>query len=179
MSDISEKKHLFHEDVLLSNAVKDSLGSARSGRPIYKKGLQHDAFRDALKSELRNLAKHYSGIDVDDETHIERIRGLASDLTKVHAPILYGDEFRFGVAAKGLNVYLKHLWCGKPNLDIRPTHCPFDNNIIELLNPKGFERRWTYGEEKDYREWVRLANQAAAVEGYSNLSEWELDQWKP
>jgi len=32
MSDINEKRRLFHEDVLLSNALKDSLGSARSGR---------------------------------------------------------------------------------------------------------------------------------------------------
>lgn len=179
MSDITEKKRLFHDDVLLSNALKDSLGSSRGGRPIYKEGQEHDGFRDALKSELRNLAKQYSGIDGDEETHIQRIRDLASGLTKAHTAILYDDEFSFGVAAKALNVYLKHLWCGKPNLDIRPTHCPFDNNIIELLNPQGCERRWTYAEEKDYREWVRLAHSAAAADGYPNLSEWELDKWKP
>lgn len=116
---------------------------------------------------------------MDDEAHIRRIRELASGLTKAHAAVLYGEEFVFGVAAKAVNVYLKHLWCGEPSLDIRPTHCPFDNNIIDALNPQGCERRWTYGGEKDYREWVRLAYLAATAEGYSRLSEWELEKWKP
>jgi hypothetical protein len=182
MGQISEKKTGFHDNVLLSSAVKDSLGSARGGRPIYKegaKGVKKDAFGEALRSELRELAKQYSGRDVDDETHIQNIGGLASRLKHAHEEILKDGVLKFGVAAKALNVYLKHLWCGKPDLDIRPTHCPFDNNIIERLGlPEGYENRWTYAEEKDYREWVRRARTAAEGDGHSTLSDWELDKWQ-
>jgi hypothetical protein len=181
MSDITEKKALFHEDALMFNALKDSLGSTRGGRAVYKKDLEHDdAFKESLKSELRVLAGQYSGQDVLDEPHIQNIKGLISRLELAHRDILNEGVLKFGFAAKALNVYLKHLWCGKPNLDIRPTHCPFDNNIVQELGlASGHEHRWTYAEEKDYREWVRLAYIAAEAEGKATLSEWELTKWKP
>lgn len=184
MSDITEKKALFHDEVLLWNALKDSLGSTRKGRSVYEKGTKQakkDAFAKALRSELSELATQYAGRDVDEETHIKNIGGLASRLKQAHEKILNGGVVAFGFAAKALNVYLKHLWCGKQSLDIRPTHCPFDKNIIDMLGlpKKEYEHRWTYAADKDYREWVRRARAMSEAEGYSTLAEWELDKWKP
>lgn len=187
---ISERKLAFHKDVLLSNAIRDSLAR---GHTVYKEGQPREEFQEALKSELRRLAQKYSGKDVQHESHITNIRDLASGLTKDYASVLFGT-FTFGRAAKALNVYLKHLWCEpKPPLawitkwtcrdwylDIRPTHCPFDRGLIDDLSPqKQFKRDWTDGGETDYREWVRLAFEKAAEQGYSKLAEWELVNWKP
>ncbi len=181
MSEITEKKALFHEDALMFNAIKDSLGSTRGGRAVYKKDVKHDdTFKNALILELRGLAGKYSGQNVLDQTHIGNIRGIVSRLEQAHGAILNEGVLKFGFAAKALNVYLKHLWCGKPELDIRPTHCPFDNNIIQELGlASEYEHRWTFADEKDYREWVRLAYIAAEAEGGLTLSEWELRKWKP
>jgi hypothetical protein len=181
MSEISEKKALFHEDALMFNAVKDSLGSTRNGRAVYAKGVKHDdAFKDVLISELRGLARKYFGQNVLDEPHYENIRGIISRLEQDHGAVLNEGVLKYGFVAKAVNVYLKHLWCGKPDLDVRPTHCPFDDNIIrELGLGSEFEHRWTFASEKDYREWVRLAYIAAQADGGLTLSEWELKKWKP
>ena len=62
---------------------------------------------------------------------------------------------------------------------MRPPHCPFDYGIIDELNPKtGIERRWTFSDsEEDYREWVRLAKEAAKQGGFESMTDWETVTW--
>src|SRR5437667_8248064 len=97
---MSEEQRKFLEDVLLSNAVRDSL-VIRQGRHVFKQGAttplereEREEFKEALKSELRNLAKSYSS-EIDESIHIENIKGLTNRLSKAYAEILNGD-FLFG-----------------------------------------------------------------------------------
>jgi hypothetical protein len=188
---ISEQQRTFLENGLLPHALKASLDSQfeNKARPVFKKAKDEKEgkefeqkrakFRDTLKSELRNLAKGYSSRDVEDEPHIKNIRGLAGNLSQSYEEVLNEGELRFGVAQKAVHIYLKYLWCA--DLDIRPPHCPFDHGIIAALRLNvGFEHRWTFAHDDDYREWVRLAKVAAEAKGFKGLralSEWELWMW--
>jgi hypothetical protein len=188
---ISEHQRTFLENGLLPHALKASLDSQfeNKARPVFKKakdekeGKEFDQkrakFREALKSELRDLAKRYSSRDVEDEPHIQNIRDLAGHLRQSYEEVLNEGDLRFGVAQKAVNIYLKYLWCA--DLDIRPPHCPFDYGIITALTLNaGFEHKWTFAREDDYREWVRLAKVAAGAKGFKGLralSEWELWKW--
>jgi hypothetical protein len=180
---MNEEQRKFLEDVFLSNAVRDSL-VIRKGRPVFEQAAttplesaEREELKEALKSELRNLAKSYSS-EVDEGAHMENIKGLAERLSKAYAKLLNGKCFVFGRAQKVLNVYLKYLWCA--DRIGRPPHCPFDNNVISALNkslPKDCERKWTHADKEDtYREWVSAAEVIANKKGQS-LSEWELEVW--
>jgi hypothetical protein len=192
-----ELKRKFLEDTLLPHALRDALQPDprwSSPRPVFKPKPTEDvekteyeqnckAFKDALRNELRELAGAYNS-RVLDETHIQTIRQLSSRLTEgfKDKKILNGDTFLFGVAQKALNVYLKYLWCA--NLGTLPPHCPFDNGIIASLKPgPGIQNKWTFSSsEEDYKEWVRLAKEAATKKGYDPkdydfLSKWEVREW--
>lgn len=182
-------KRKFIEDTLLKEAVRDATSHDwhDNSRSVFKEYAtkeetekakpKRDAFRDALKAELRGLAKQYEGHDVDDPVHIQNIREMAKRLEQPHSEILNGGRLYFGVAAKALNVYLKYLHCA--NFDVRPPDCPFDYGIIDELNPKdGIEGKWTFSDkEDDYREWVRLAKEAAKQGSFESATDWETVTW--
>lgn len=181
-------KRKFIEDTLLENAVRDATSHFREDtRRVFKEYStdkerdddkpNRDAFRAALKSELRNLSMNYEGQDVIESVHIQTIRDIADRLGKKHAAVLNDKRLFFGVAAKALNVYLKYLHCA--GFDVRPPDCPFDYGIIDELDPPvGVERRWTFcDKEDDYREWVRLANEAAKKDGFETATDWETVTW--
>jgi len=180
----------FIDDALLKDSVRDATSQdwhEKTVRPVFKKYAtdeetkntkpQREAFKENLKEELRSLSKQYEGNDVGDDAHIQNIRAMANRLEQQHSDILNDGRLYFGVAAKALNVYLKYLHCA--NFDVRPPHCPFDYGIIDELNPKdGIGRRWTFcDKEEDYREWVRLAKEAAKRGGFESASDWETVTW--
>lgn len=77
----------------------------RKGRKVFKDAttpLEREEFRDALKSELLNLASRYSS-PLEEEPHIENISGLAKHLSEAYGKLLDGDLV-FGRAQKALNI---------------------------------------------------------------------------
>ena len=115
-------KRKFIEDNLLQNAARDATSHFHeNSRPVFREYSTdkekdedkptRDAFRDGLKAELRGLANHYEGHDVEDGVHIQKIREMAKRLEQQHSGVLNGGRLFFGVAAKALNVYLKYLHC--------------------------------------------------------------------
>jgi hypothetical protein len=102
---------------------------------------------------------------------------MAERLGKQHSEVLNDGKLVFGVAAKALNVYLKYLDCA--GFDVRPLHCPFDYDLIaELRPPADVQNKWTYGQEGDYRAWVRLAQSAVESGGFDSLAAWEVVTWE-
>jgi hypothetical protein len=182
-------KRKFIEDALLKEAVRDATSHDwhDDSRSVFKEyetkeeaekdKPTRDAFRDALKAELRGVAKQYEGHDVEDSVHIVNVREMAKRLEHNHSGVLNGGRLFFGVAAKALNVYLKYLTCA--NFDVRPPDCPFDYGIIDELNPRtGIERKWTFcDKEEDYKEWVRLAKEAAKRGAFESATDWETVEW--
>jgi len=168
----------FVDETFLSDTMRDSL-VGRKGQPVYRKEIaevERGNFTEFLKEELRRLSRYYV-ISVDDEAHLQNIRELRH-ATKQFEHVLFQGELVFGRAQKALNVYLKYLWCDG-QIPI-PPHCPFDNEILTKLSselPRNCERRWTYGDEYAYREWVAAARTAALRAGQS-LAEWELEAYE-
>lgn len=177
------RQRQFLEEVLLSNALRDSL-VIRKGRRVF---VQHvrpqdrkefmvlkENFRNALQSKLRSLARRYYSCEVDGISHIEHIKELV-EVSRRYAACLNDQHLVFGRAQKALNVYLKYLWCAFSS--VSPPHCPFDNIVIGRLKlPAGCEHRWTHADaEESYREWVKAAT--SAKKPSQSLAEWELEVW--
>lgn len=129
---------------------------------------QRRAFREALRSELEELAKQYNR-GVDEETHLRNIRHLCKSLTSNHTRVLKNGRFRTGTAQKALNLYLKYLWClGEIPM---PPHCPFDFQIIGKLRRYNGPKWTELDSLGDYRRLVAAAHSEAKN---MPLALWEL-----
>jgi hypothetical protein len=129
--------------------------------------------RCAFRKELLGVECQYAG-GVDDETHAKNICAIAEALTSKFAGCLNGGRFRVGIAQKGLNLYLKYLWClGKIPT---PPQCPIDRVVIDCL-PRRHRLAWTSLDTiGDYKSLVSALRREVA--GESGLAEWELRQYK-
>lgn len=172
----SDLKWRFLEEVFLSNAIGDAF-SVRAGGGIYAPGTDDDQrwkLRDAVKGLLRRLASKYSTV-VGEEEHIQNIAEFSNELSSSCGHLLAQGRFRFGIAQKALNVYLKYLWCAE-RIPV-PPHCPFDSIVINKLKlPVDCPYQWTKVDDASvYRRWVHAAK---AVAGNQSLSDWELSIWQ-
>lgn len=141
---------------------------------VYRPGTterERKAFQSALRTRLEQTAQGYVS-KVSEETHIENILALSTQLSAAHPEVLQGHRFRIGTAQKALNLYLKYLWCiGKIP---EPPHCPFDFQIIARL-PMYQGPSWTVLDSADdYRNLVEAAKLMARG---SSLAAWELETY--
>jgi hypothetical protein len=88
---------------------------------------------------LSEIAKRYQGM-VTEQQHVANIHELKTRISDECKSALKDGIFRFGVAQKALNVYLKYLWCAGA-IPI-PPHCTFDDRIIngQLLHNGALRR---------------------------------------
>ena len=173
----------FLQGEALANSVIASLGRAR----VYREGLEQDhpqraTFRNDLKRLLLELAADYTR-SVCDGLHIANIEHVADEITIRHRGILRGGRFRFGVAQKALNLFLKYAWA-LGLLPVTPPHCPFDRTVLEKLSidcckPPG-PCNWTEMDCSDcYRKWVNAARaQRIKCGTCTTLSDWEHCVWR-
>lgn len=130
-------------------------------------------FRSALRKKLEDMASRY-GERIGNATHLDNICEIADNMTSRFSDLLQNGLFRIGIAQKGLNLYLKYLWCVGEIPE--PPHCPFDSVIIAHLPPK-LRLNWT--EIGTIQEYEQLINAARIVAGNKSLAEWELSAWAP
>lgn len=106
------------------------------------------------------------------EQHIKNIEDFCTWVTENYSNILRDKKLRIGIGQKIINLYLKYLWC----IDKikTPPHCPFDRNIILLLDNKN-NLNWTEIDDVNiYKELVELAkNKAKSI----TIAEWELNSF--
>lgn len=171
-----DPKWLFLQDVFLSNTIRDSF-SVRGGQGIYVAGAtdeQRLAVRTCVREELLRLVPMYSRA-VPEEEHVQNISELAIRVSSRCNAFLSGGRFRFGIAQKAFNSFLKYFWC----VDRIPTppHCPFDAIILRMLRlPTGCLDQWTRVDDvMTYGAWVLAAK---AVAGTQTLADWELKAWQ-
>ncbi len=123
---------------------------------------------EELDAALTELGRRYSAT-VSEEQHVRNIAELAERLSKSCSRALAGRTMRLGIAQKGLNLYLKYLWCLR-RIPM-PPHCPFDSRIIARL-PSDQQLSWT--KIKKASEYETLVAAAKVVAGPTPLAEWEL-----
>lgn len=166
-------KERFLREMLLRNSVHAAFQHTNTyakNVPTSKK----ESFRSYLKKRLEKLGDGYKSAAVSDEKHIANIRSLTV-IPSGHAKSLAGGCFRFGVAQKALNLYLKYLWA-LGELDSAPPHCPFDRRVLSECGC-GKMKPWTKMDSaNDYKKWIEGARREAKAK---SLPEWELSLFTP
>ena len=177
-----------------------------SGQPgkeeklIVKKGLEK--YFNELALEYK---KYVERAGTHNETHCQKILSLINRSSKFGRGVLAKNKFRFGVAQKLLNLFLKYIWIIKTIQGNRvqpPPHCPIDSIICKKLEKKlkeikkehieGTKKiekmvknvknyKWTRDNQTDnYKKVIDSIKYVLKIskENYT-IAEWELRNWGP
>jgi hypothetical protein len=125
-------------------------------------------FQDELRTRLETLAVSYEQ-DVPEHVHETHIEDLVASCSRCYGHWFTEGQFRWGIAQKALNLYLKHLWChGWIGM---PPHCPIDNLVMAQVDTDR-RQRWM---RIDNRGIYRSIIEALKVEAKGvPLALWEL-----
>ena len=135
----------------VSEAVQKGARGSDGGGAIYAPGTSaviRGRFRDAWQRNLLSAGKQYKEV-VSEKDHTEQLKSMCQSLTDEHKNILANGSMRIGVVQKGLNLYLKTLWCAK-KIQYPPPHCTLDDEILNKA------RKALGSDAKTTRPWSRL-----------------------
>ncbi len=171
---IFDKKWEFVEKRILQDSIIASLQRSKT---------YNDKADDPRKKKLRkkfsNLLVSKKKYYVDpgtvhnlEELHIQNIISISENISESYGHILYKEEFRISSVQKGLNLYLKYLWCLE-EID-EPPHCPIDATIMNQID---MDKSWT--EINDINVYKEIISQVRkeAREKNKSIAEWELELW--
>ena len=134
-------------------------------------------FNKNIKKEINDLINSsYINEECSEENHYTNIDHLVKFGSSIGVKILK-DSYRYGVAQKLLNLYLKYLWCF--DLIKTPPHCPIDRIILNKIK---IECNWTQiDKESTYRNIIEkikgIIDQNKDVLGSPSIAEWELKMY--
>jgi len=164
-----KEKYKFIQKECLANSVSASFQRAK----IYESNTS-EKFRLKLRKCFKNLLFSHSETyksHINEETHCDNIQQICDELTKAYKNILIDRHFRYGVAQKGINLYLKYLWCfGKIE---EPPHCPIDSIV---LREAGIGGAWTKMDSRDEYKII-IDKIKKIIKSGQSLAEWELEIW--
>lgn len=174
----NKKKFIYHE-ILASTLKAGFMVRGRNGKnKIYNPEYSNkdmDEKKEKMRHDIRqclvDIGLRYRDDDIDHKKHIDNILELKNEIQGNHAIILFEKTFRFGVAQKLLNVYLKYLWA-LDWINSTPPDCPIDGKISRELNSNyKFAKSDNIGE---YEEVIKKAKQVAEIKNQS-IVEWEFN----
>jgi len=137
------------------------------------------ALRNSIRNRLMLLGTKYESQKVSEAEHIAHIHTFVNETSTSFRSILKDGNFRFGIAQKILNLFLKYLWSSR--VISETVHCPIDRIIKERLISLDSNIRlvdWTsMTREEEYLEYIRAIEIHSRAEGIT-IGEWELKNWK-
>lgn len=148
---------------------------------LYKSGAWKDkrskinSFKEKIKSFLRDeILPRYKDV-IDEEKHLDNISKLITFANNSDNGILGQEGYKFGVAQKLLNLYLKYYWCiGEIK---EPPHCPVDRIVISQTEFRG-KINWTQISNKNEYMMVIEAIRELASNYNVSIAQWELQNYK-
>ena len=147
-----------------------ALATRRKTHPTYAAGAT-DRDKEEMKQWLRNylvqLGKRNQLRSLSETEHLKELRTLVSEASKIHGSALHQGKFRFGVAQKLVNLYLKYLWAVGAVRIVH--HCPLDG-IINAEAELGYE--WNTSDSED--EYVKAIFRLRSHVGAEQLQDWEI-----
>jgi hypothetical protein len=165
------------KEFLLSQALLSAEIASLQRASVYSSrasDLDRQNLCEILRVTLVEIAGQYTK-PVSEDAHIQNIVRLANTISSKCTVSLVNGRFRFGIAQKALNLYLKYLWCLEQIP--MPPHCPFDSRVMAKL-PSIVQVSWTRLDDiSAYLALVAAAKQVAAATGQS-LAEWELSVYQ-
>ena len=165
---IQAQKSNFIHKLLADNAI---LAALQRNKTYDSGDIDSGPFRAAFADQLI-LQNDRSSTAVED---CDVIKQIADNLSAEFGAILIGRQLRIGTVQKGLNLYLKTVWCMESGWPT-PPHCPIDRKILEVA---GINESWTKLDSlATYCVWIEKLRARALGEGFKNLAEWELCVWQ-
>ncbi|TGM12741.1 hypothetical protein EHQ81_12680 [Leptospira selangorensis] len=150
MVPISDAKEKF----LINELFILAWGASVQRNLIYKKTasqVRRRKFQEDLKVfVIEELMPRYHK-RVSDSKHISNLLSLVKESERKGVSILRGGEYKFGIAQKLLNTFLKYIWtCNK--IKEPPPHCPIDRIVLGKIshNPFSWTKMNTIDELKRY-----------------------------
>lgn len=115
------------------------------------------AFRKGLRDYIENdLLEEYK-FGVTEKKHLLNIQAFKSHAEIIGNGILKDNTFKYGIAQKLLNLYLKYLWVSGEIVE--PVHFPVDARIQKALNMGKDFYPWTkMTTEEEYMKVINKAN---------------------
>ncbi|WP_394202141.1 hypothetical protein [Shewanella waksmanii] len=170
---VEEKKDFLQYElgILTLNA---SLATRTSLHPVYAQGIttkQSSMVRRAIRQQLVELQALYVKGGQSEADHIAVISHLANQISQSHQAWLHQGRFRFGVAQKLINLYLKYLWCAE--LIAEPPHCPIDGIIRDLAN---LDYYWISNDSA--QDYINAISQLKIIAAPNSLALWELQEFR-
>jgi hypothetical protein len=169
------------EDFLLGELWMLAWGASVQHASLYKRGyssgtqtgknaqrLSDHLFAYLLSEIIPNYTDR-----LEEEQHYKHIDNLIVCANSAGSGVLGELGYKYGVAQKLLNLFLKYLWCiGKI---AEPPHCPVDRIIIGKTRYK--DRNWTQiVRRSEYEEIIEDIRRLANLEGTS-IALWELSNY--
>jgi hypothetical protein len=112
-------------------------------------------------------------VGVEEEQHYKHIDDLIVRANSAGSRVLGELGYKYGVAQKLLNLFLKYLWC--LGTIAEPPHCPVDRIIIGETRDK--DRNWTeIVRRSEYQEIIEDIRRLANLKGRS-IAWWELSTY--
>ena len=160
----------FLEYEFTTSSLLAALATRRKTHPTYTAGAtdqQREAVKLWLRGYLLQLGKRYQLRSLTEKEHLKEIRSPAAEASRTHGRSLHEGRFRFGVAQKLVNLYLKYLW----SVGVVSTvhHCPLDGIVSREAN-LGFEWNTSNSEA----EYVHAISKLRSHAGDELLQEWEI-----
>ncbi len=173
---MNNKNKFIHYEILASTLTAGFM--VRGGKKIYDpnvdiKDEEREKMKCNIKQNLINIGVDYYKTDIDSKRHMENIIKLKNLIQEEHRGILFEKTFRFGVAQKLLNLYLKYLWA-LGWINSMPPHCPMDSIISRTL-----EDGYKFSKSDSVDEYKKVMEKAkqTAKEKDTSISEWEMDEF--
>lgn len=172
---VEAKKHSF----MLEQVYMLSWNASVQRVSLYRSGAS-----DGAKAEFRRRVFNLLESDIvpsysspcPEDVHLKNIERLMETGSSDGSSILLDDGYRYGVAQKLLNLYLKYRWCMGQVAE--PPHCPVDRIVLEKTTLRD-KFNWTrMTTEEQYMSAINALRQVAAAQGQS-LAVWELLNYGP
>lgn len=162
------------EDFMRDNIQMLSWNASVQRAHLYNPGVS-ESDRVRMKEDMfrlleTDIVSSYR-VACTESAHLENIGRLVQKGSGFGSSILVGGQYRYGVAQKLLNLYLKYLWCmGRV---VEPPHCPVDRIILAKTTLRD-RLNWTkITTREQYMSAINALRQVATAQGQS-LAVWEL-----
>lgn len=165
-----QQEFIFSEITILSQAASVQRANLYNST-VKAEDRNSSEFRIAILDFIKKeLLPHYQ-TSCSEEQHIENIQSLVNFGSENGKEILGKLGYKFGVAQKLLNLFLKYLWC-LGHIAESP-HCPVDRLILEKTALRG-KLNWTeITSASEYQKAIRTVAEKSDL----TLAEWELQSY--
>jgi len=137
-------------------------------------------FKRYIFDRLRLIEKDLKSSPISYDDMFTKIQNFKDDVEIEHKDILNNGCYKYGVAQKVVNVYLKLVWSAGL-IKNEPPHCPIDSLIIKALSKYSEinlqDKKLTWTTMIDANPYREIMDQIKSIAGTKTIAVWELEAY--